>query len=152
MQWANICAQRDGLIARGGSSATPEFQGRAMHDHFRSYFTFDQCQHALCNAHHLRELQFITEQYQQEWAEAMSALLLEIKEAVVQAKEEERTDLRPEQLQAFHRRYDAIIQQGLAAIRHRRHRRSRSGGVANRHRPKTCWTGCTNTRRKLWPL
>jgi len=93
----------------------PEFQGRAMHDHFRSYFTFDQCQHALCNAHHLRELQFITEQYQQGWAEAMSALLLDIKKAVVQAKEEEHTALRPEQLQAFHRRYDAIIQEGLAA-------------------------------------
>jgi transposase len=33
----------------------PAFQGRGMHDGLASYWQFEQCQHALCNAHHLRE-------------------------------------------------------------------------------------------------
>ena len=63
---------------RGEIGILPHFTGRAVHDHFSSYQTFDNCSHAYCNAHHLRELQFITDQYQQPWAEKMSQLLLAI--------------------------------------------------------------------------
>jgi len=93
----------------------PKFQGRAIHDHFRGYMTFDQCEHAFCNAHHLRELLFITEQYQQDWASAMSALLLEVKEAVAETRAAGLEQLSAEQLKRFEQRYDALIQQGLAA-------------------------------------
>ena len=58
----------------------PEFKGIAVHDHWKSYFTFESCQHALCNAHHLRELRFVQEQYEQKWAEDMAKLLVSIKE------------------------------------------------------------------------
>ncbi|MCA9925825.1 MAG: IS66 family transposase, partial [Anaerolineales bacterium] len=46
----------------------PLFRGEAVHDHWSPYLKFDNCRHNFCNAHHLRELQFIAEQYQQTWA------------------------------------------------------------------------------------
>jgi transposase len=92
----------------------PEFKGRAVHDHWQSYFTFQECQHALCNAHHLRELQFVVEQYEQVWAQEMMQLLLDIKAEVDAALPEQRS-LPPERLAHFEHRYDELIAQGLEA-------------------------------------
>ena len=92
----------------------PVFQERAMHDHWQSYFTFDHCQHALCNAHHLRELQFVVDQYQQPWAKEMSQLLLDIK-TEIEAAPPEQMSLAPQRLTHFGQRYDELISQGLDA-------------------------------------
>ena len=45
-----------------------------MHDCFGSYFTLD-CEHALCNAHLLRELNSFIEIKKHKWAGKMKALL-----------------------------------------------------------------------------
>ena len=103
-----------GQAGMTASGILPHFQGRAMHDHWSPYFHFEQCTHALCNSHHLRELQFIVEQYHQPWAQAMIALLLEIK-AEVAATPFEHLSLAPEQLAHFEQRYDDLIAQGLEA-------------------------------------
>jgi transposase len=92
----------------------PQFTGRAVHDHWQSYFTFHNCLHALCNAHHLRELQFVVDQYQQTWAQEMSQLLLDIK-AEVDATPENQTSLSSQRLAHFEARYDTLISQGLEA-------------------------------------
>jgi transposase len=92
----------------------PAFKGTAMHDSYRSYFQYDVVHNALCNAHHLRDLIFILEQYHQTWAEAMKALLLEIKDAVAAAPSE-RDVLLPAQIADFETRYDAIVAAGLQA-------------------------------------
>jgi len=102
---------QDGMTAMG---ILPAFAGRAVHDGWRSYLTFDNCQHALCNAHLLRDLLFIVEQYEQDWAEEMFKLLLDIK-ATVDAAPADQTSLASERLAHFEHRYDELIAQGLAA-------------------------------------
>ncbi len=102
---------KEGMSAIG---ILPQLRGRAMHDYWRSYFTFDNCHHALCNVHHLRELQFIVDQYKQTWAEDMASLLLDIK-AEVEAAQLEQMTLSPDRLTHFEKRYDVLIEQGLMA-------------------------------------
>jgi transposase len=90
------------------------FRGTVVHDHWKPYFTYDECAHALCNAHHLRELRFIATQYHQAWANDMAALLVEIKAAVAATPAPAMCLALPELL-AFETRYDAIVQAGFAA-------------------------------------
>ena len=90
------------------------FTGTAVHDHWKPYFKYDACNHALCNAHHLRELRFIEKQYQQSWAKDMAELLLEIK-AAVEATPEPAMSLSPPELEAFEKRYDEVVQSGFDA-------------------------------------
>jgi transposase len=102
---------RDGMEALG---VLPGFEGWAVHDCWRSYFVFDNCQHALCNAHILRDLLFIVEQYEQDWAEKMIKLLLDIK-AEVEVAPASQMSLSSGRLAHFGQRYDELISQGLTA-------------------------------------
>jgi len=92
----------------------PGFRGGAVHDHWAPYLKFDTCQHYFCNAHHLRELQFIVEQYRQNWAVDMSRLLLDIK-AEVEATPAPTMCLPPERLTHYEAEYDRLLTEGLAA-------------------------------------
>lgn len=102
---------QEGMQAAG---ILPQFHGTAVHDHWKSYFTFDNCEHALCNAHYLRELYFVHEQYDQPWAQAMADLLLNIKRAVDRAPPEQNA-LPPDRIADFEQQYDRLVAQGLAA-------------------------------------
>jgi transposase len=90
----------------------PVFKGRAMHDNYRSYFQYEKVSNVLCNAHHLRDLIFVRDQYQQPWAAEMIELLLAIKTTVEEAPPEPQS-LLPSQSTDFETRYDAIIETGL---------------------------------------
>jgi transposase len=113
LTYYGVAAKRgqDGMNALG---ILPAFSGTAVHDHWQAYFAYDHCHHALCNAHHLRELQFIHEQYHQPWAQALAQLLSEIKQTVEQARPHQ-TALTPAQLAHFEQRYDQLLAQGLTA-------------------------------------
>lgn len=90
----------------------PRLQGRAIHDAWASYFTFENCQHGLCNAHHLRDLIFVAEQYEQPWATDLIDLLLDIKAEVAQT---EARSLPSERLAHYEQRYDDVLKQGFDA-------------------------------------
>jgi len=48
-----------------------------VHDHWKPYFAYQECLHALCNQHLLRELKFLWEEQHEVWAQQLSHLLLE---------------------------------------------------------------------------
>jgi hypothetical protein len=94
----------------------PNYQGYAMHDHWISYYTYLECVHLLCNAHHLRELIYAAEQYGQVWPTKLIQCLLDMKIAVAEAENEGLTGLSEEQLKQFNEQYDEILAQGKAEI------------------------------------
>ncbi len=102
-----------GRIAMDAMGILPEFGGKAVHDGWKSYQGYE-CEHFLCNAHHLRELQYVLEQYAQGWAFQLSLLLVTIHRQVKQAKAEGKTQLSPQELDAFDTRYEAILREGVS--------------------------------------
>jgi transposase len=90
----------------------PHFTGRAVHDHWASYFKYDNCEHGLCNTHHGRELVYAYEQYQQVWADKLLECLLEANAEVTAAKAKGRSSLPPDRLEYFSERYSRILRNG----------------------------------------
>lgn len=103
-----------GKAAMDAMAILPEYDGISVHDGLKSYAQYD-CDHALCNAHHLRELAFITERYQQKWADEMGILLCDLKQQVDDAKAQGETTLCQDLVQWFEHRYQTLIVAGLAA-------------------------------------
>ncbi len=72
---------------------------------------YQQCGHGLCNAHILRELNYVIETSKPQWAQEMKALLVEIKSAVDKAREGGRKKLSPCLKAEFLQKYDEEIEQ-----------------------------------------
>src|SRR6202050_784925 len=94
--------------------AMPEnLTGIAVHDHWKPYYTLTGIRHALCNAHHLRELKALVEIEKEDWARKMQQLLRRGCHATNLARERDKP-LPPRLIALFERRYDAILTEGLA--------------------------------------
>jgi len=104
--------EKRGCKALDHNGILPKRKGAAVHDGYRSYYQYEDALHVLCNGHHLRELKFIQERYQQGWAFDMEKLLLEIKKTVEEAQPAA-DHLSAQQIADFEARYDAIVTAGL---------------------------------------
>jgi len=103
LTWFYPHAKR-GTEAMDEMGILPFFKGVLCHDHWKPYYRYD-CIHALCNAHHLRELERAWEQDHQQWAREMQALLIEISKAVADAG----GCLSPDKTDQWRRRYRKLL-------------------------------------------
>ena len=87
--------------------------GIVVHDHWKPYYTMEGVLHALCNAHHLRELQALVDIEKEEWARRMQRLLRRACHATHLARDRG-VPLDPRLVAQFRRRYDTIVTEGLA--------------------------------------
>ena len=103
-----------GLDATEALGILPDFRGVAVHDGWASYRHYD-CTHALCNAHHLRELTFVTETTRQGWAHRLITLLVTTYREVEAAKTAGQTRLTGVRWAEIDALYRQIITAGLEA-------------------------------------
>jgi transposase len=99
--------EKRGIDAMVDMGILPEFNGILCHDHWKPYYKI-HCTHALCNAHHLRELTRAFEQDDQKWAQALSSLLVTINNKVIDAG----GVLDAKDARKYRREYQKIIKQG----------------------------------------
>ena len=99
--------EKRGIDAMVDMGILPEFNGILCHDHWKPYYKL-HCTHALCNAHHLRELTRAFEQDDQKWAQALSNLLVTINNKVIDAG----GVLDAKNARKYRLEYNKIIKQG----------------------------------------
>lgn len=100
-----VSAKRGSLLAK--------VTGIVVHDHWKPYYTMIGVLHALCNAHHLRELKALVEIEKEDWARRMQRLLRRACHATNLAREQG-VSLKPGLIALLDRCYDAILTEGLA--------------------------------------
>jgi len=110
--------------------------GVVVHDGFKSYSGLTEVAHALCNAHHLRELKALIEIDKEPWAEPMRDLLLEANRAAEERRKEGANSLAPPVMEGLLARYWEILRLGLAFHRDLpRLQRHPSNRGRTKHRP-----------------
>jgi transposase len=124
LHWAHVVSSTDltlyHLDERRGTSAMEtmgvleHLSGVLVHDGWNAYRTYDNVSHALCNAHHLRELVAVSETEGQGWAADMAGLLAETWHLVLEAKGTGDSALALEVYCAIRSKYRAIIAAGYA--------------------------------------
>ena len=87
--------------------------GIVVHDHWKPYYTMKGVLHALCNAHHLRELKALIDIDQEDWARKMQILLRRACHVTNLARRRG-VMLKPRLIARIERHYDAIVVKGLA--------------------------------------
>lgn len=108
LTWIGAHAKR-GRAAFDAFGILTAFVGTLVHDGWKPYRDL-ACQHALCNAHHLRELTYVFEQMGQAWAQQLIALLVTARHEVAGATGPLSADRRTD----FRTAYLAILEAGDA--------------------------------------
>ena len=100
-----VSARRGSLLA--------DVTGIVVHDHWKPYFTMQGVLHALCNAHHLRELKALIEIEKEDWALKMQGLLRRACHVANLAREQGRPP-KPRLIARIERRFEAIVTEAIA--------------------------------------
>lgn len=103
---------RRGKTAMDAAGVLPGFTGVAVHDGLAAYRQYEDAEHGLCNAHHLRELAGIADLTGQAWPTELADLLVEIHLAVEAARVSGQAALPADRLDGYRRRYDALVATG----------------------------------------
>jgi len=90
---------------------TPQgLSGTVVHDHFKPYYGLDGVIHALCGAHHLRELKALAQIEKEPWAKRMRRLL----QMVCHVSKTDAAKRSGATQRRLLRMYDNIVAEGLA--------------------------------------
>jgi len=121
LHWLHVCStklltyyaihEKRGPLAMNAIAILPHFGGTLVHDHFKTYFNYG-AHHALCNAHHLRELAFVQERFKHKWARAIETFLLMVKKKVEKYAARTNEILPDTILKRLRKRYIKILTHG----------------------------------------
>jgi transposase len=108
------CHPKRGRLAMDDLGVIGEMSGVAVHDGWRPYRHYG-IDHALCNAHHLRELTAVAIGWDQGWANDPAGLLVEAKHAIEAARAEGSDHLDAATLHSIRVHYGQLVAKGFAA-------------------------------------
>jgi transposase len=96
---------------RGGvqTKDLKNYSGYLVHDHWHPYYALDGKKHVACNAHHLRELTFVSEDLKEGWAGKMKEHLLGTLEIIENAKKRNQSHLTQHKIGQIEARYLEIL-------------------------------------------
>jgi len=103
--------RKRGSQAMDAMQILPRFKGVMVHDFWSPYFQYFS-DHAICNAHIIRELKGISENFGQKWSDQLHDLIYEIKEAVDTARQNS-SFLNLQIITDFEERYSQILKEGI---------------------------------------
>lgn len=109
-----LCHRRRGTDATEAMGVLPGYTGVAVHDHWSPYFTFTDCDHAVCNEHLVRELDGVVARDGGRWAQNLMNVLYD----GLKLKEQYHHDGQPipaDKIANITRRYRKWIRAGYAA-------------------------------------
>jgi transposase len=123
--WFHIVSDAENVIytasAKRGKEGSDEsgilenYTGTIVHDCWQPYFRYNQCAHALCNAHILRELKGILQNNpEQTWSRDLTNLLLEMKSVKERYETRDKTELSKYCKDKFNNKYSEIIEAAKA--------------------------------------
>lgn len=111
LTWYGVHVKR-GMPAIEDHGILPHLMGIAVHDCWGPYWGL-HCEHALCNAHLLRELTFQRETTRQRWPKRMIDLLIRSRDHCEAARQAGETALSTWRIRRIFRDYSAILDQAF---------------------------------------
>lgn len=94
-----------------------KFKGILIHDCFSMYFNYGS-KHAVCNAHLLRDLEFIIEKYGHTWAREMKTFLVDANDLVKLSKSEDQILFDHLDCEKFVEEFKQILLRGRREMKH----------------------------------